>query len=60
MNNTKTKLSTNTENNHDDLEPVIVNLGSVEKLTGKQPRGDKADGGAAGGDYKYASESPRE
>ena len=40
--------------------PVIVRLGSAQELTGKQPRGHKADGGAAGGDYKDASESPKE
>ncbi|MBC7985971.1 MAG: hypothetical protein H7X93_04785 [Sphingomonadaceae bacterium] len=40
--------------------PLIVSLGSAVALTGKQPRGDKADGGAAGGDYQYHSESPRE
>jgi hypothetical protein len=42
------------------IKPVVVALGKVTELTGKQPRGDKADGGAAGGDYKYASESPHE
>ena len=40
--------------------PLIVELGSAAELTGKQPRGHKADGGAAGGDYKDASESPHE
>lgn len=39
---------------------VIVRLGDARELTGKQPRGHKADGGAAGGDYKDASESPHE
>jgi len=40
--------------------PLIVKLGSAVELTGKQPRGHKEDGGAAGGDYKDASESPHE
>jgi hypothetical protein len=43
-----------------ESSPLIVELGSAVKLTGKQPRGHKADGGAAGGDYKDGSESPHE
>lgn len=37
--------------------PVIVELGSVLRITGKQPRGDKEDGGSINR-LKYASESP--
>lgn len=43
-----------------EASPLIVKLGSATALTGKQPRGHKADGGAAGGDYKDGSESPPE
>ncbi|MCF7983503.1 MAG: hypothetical protein K9L70_03790 [Thiohalocapsa sp.] len=39
--------------------PVIVEIGSVLDITGKQPRGDKEDGGSINR-LKYASESPKE
>ena len=60
MNDIKMQSTTERDDTPTAPEPMIVSLGTVEKLTGKQPRGDKSDGGAAGGDYKYGSESPRE